>query len=304
MPLHLLQMYWLRIIATDLYARLNEARAITPGVWVSRCGFGSVIPLGADGLAVEQPKTIVLGVRDDKYNSRHRQSAFPMTNTLNIDHILKCGERLMKEYRSERKDSIGLITNLSLSFAGLERAEKGQQGIQGFFGGERTANAEASTSNAPSRRGSLAPPDSKGKEKQQVVDLTLEDEEEDSSELPSPPAVDEAAAAVAAGPALAGSDELESSDSDDDLAIIEPTGPVYRCALCSATISIQPQSSEEVDAAKKRVEAMHLQWHERQQTNATTTRKGKRKKEHVAGASKPKKKKKGQQKLKSFFKKG
>ncbi|KAH9820691.1 hypothetical protein DFH28DRAFT_1121029 [Melampsora americana] len=107
--------HWLRILSTDLLARLNEARTLTPGIW---------------------PKTIVMHKRDGNYNSTAKQIAFPFTNKLDRSYIFNLAQRLLQEFvikeNSKRKE-LGSITSLCLAFQTLERLESGQQGIEGFF---------------------------------------------------------------------------------------------------------------------------------------------------------------------------
>jgi hypothetical protein len=251
-----------------------------------------------------QPKTIVLGVRDDKYQSRSRQAAFPVTNSLTIDYILKCGEKLMKEYIAERH-GIGAITNLQLSFSGLERAERGQQGIQGFFNPGNTGNLVARASPVPP---SIKSPSSKalGKRKAEdtFVDLTLTDEdlsEQDVDTSRSVSTVQVKSLVNGNGHERSRSAASTISDDDDssDIEIVEtaPVGPVYQCPRCAAIISLQADESGDLVAARKRAEKVHKEWHERYAAGNVAPKK--------AAKDKPpkKKKRKGQQKLKSFFKK-
>lgn len=281
-------MHWLRIIATDLYARLIEARSISPGIWVSL-----LEPFLASVLIPSlQPKTIVLGVRDERFQTRHRQAAFPATNSLTIDHILKQGERLMKEFMSERKGKVGLVGNLSLSFAGLERAERGQQAIQGFFGANG-ANTSRAGSEVPMSKKAAG----KRKASDDMVDLTLEssDIEEAKPQVGTPSTPD----------------RLGSTDSDD-IAEVKPDGPVYQCERCGAVISLQYAAAAGgdeaggTDTAKQVAKEKHENWHAEQDTLQKQPQKKKVKREEsTAAASTLQKKirKKGQQKLKSFFKK-
>lgn len=79
--------------------------------------------------------------------SKARQNPFPYTSRLSPEYILKHAERLLKDFQAERNSNgqgFGICTNLALQFQGLERQERGQQGIEGFFGGEK-ASLEAKT---------------------------------------------------------------------------------------------------------------------------------------------------------------
>jgi hypothetical protein len=187
---------------------------------------------------------------------------------LSIDYILKLGERLIKEYGADRKNGMGQITNLQLSFSGLERAERGQQGIAGFLGGASRDSPAPVTQVSEKALG-------KRKASEDIVDLTLDGDDS----------------------------EAESASSSDDFAEIEPVGPVYRCRDCGAVISISTVNGEALAEATKRIANMHSEWHaKRKATESKQT--GKRMKEGkkgVEGTKKIKKKRKGQQKLNSFF---
>ena len=192
----------------------------------------------------------------------------------------------MKEYVSERKNKVGFVGNLSLSFAGLERAEKGQQAIQGFFGG----NNGASTS----RAGSAAAPEplskkanGKRKASEAPVDLTLDSSDIEESK-PRQLQID------------------AGSSDDDDISVVQPEGPVYKCERCGAVISLHVEEMEDerdgLAEAMQAAQDKHEKWHAAQDA---LPKQKKVKREASAGPAAPKKvkKKKGQQKLKSFFKK-
>lgn len=253
-----------------------------------------------------QPKTIVLGVRDDKYQSRSRQAAFPVTNSLTIDYVLKCGEKLMKEYIAERH-GIGAITNLQLSFSGLERAERGQQGIQGFFNPGNAGMSAARASPVPTSTISLSSKAlGKRKAEETFVDLTLSDDDIDVAEqvevkprslsrVEEKPLPNE----NGHGRSRSVASTISDDDGSSDIEIVEtaPVGPVYQCPRCAAIISLQPDESGDLVAARKRAEKVHKEWHERYAAENVVSKK--------AAKDKPPKKmkRKGQQKLKSFFKK-
>lgn len=210
-----------------------------------------------------------------------------MTNTLTIDYVAKYGERLLKEYMGERK-KIGPYFIISLSFTGLERAEKGQQAIQGFFG---AGAANGSGAAGPSRGSSVPlakPPKQsaktlgKRKASEEFVDLTA-----GSSDVETE-AVDGNGARTDGSLDPAG--DLSLSSDDDELAEIEPTGPVYRCPACKAVMSVQQSEGETLEDATQRIRAKHESWH--------ASSAGPSRKKQKASINK---KKKGQQKLKAFF---
>ncbi|PLW10065.1 hypothetical protein PCANC_22841 [Puccinia coronata f. sp. avenae] len=108
-------LHWLRILARDLSARLNEAREATPGIW---------------------PKVIVMHKRDGSQNSFTKQIAFPFTSQLTDEYIFVHGQKLLQEFSVRQPDQtfqLGTVTSLALAFQTLERIESGQRGIQGFF---------------------------------------------------------------------------------------------------------------------------------------------------------------------------
>lgn len=263
----------------------------------------------------------MLGVRDEKFKSRNRQASFPITNHLSIDYILKQGEKLMREYESERKNGLGFITNLQLSFAGLERAEKGQQAIAGFFGNGPVESSSSlkmarnpSNDRRPDAGSSSGPPGNIGKRRtatssESVVDLTLDEDDillEDASEdnrKRSTSNIGEIANLSSA--------DVES-DSSSLIEVVEPDGPVYRCALCNAVMSIKQDEdiAESLEDATERVRARHDAWHGQQdQRKKGLTTKSKRKAEDDSASTavdkhkkdKKKKKRKGQQRLNNFF---
>ena len=67
--------------------------------------------------------------------------AFPYTENLTTEYILKYAQRLLREFVGSRKGSganpdLGFCTGLNLRFQELERIEPGQTAIQGFFNGQ------------------------------------------------------------------------------------------------------------------------------------------------------------------------
>ncbi|KAA1129606.1 DNA-directed DNA polymerase eta rad30 [Puccinia graminis f. sp. tritici] len=124
-------LHWLRILARDLCARLNEAREATPGIW---------------------PKLIVMHKRDGLQNSLTKQIAFPFTAQLTDDYIFSLGKKLLQEFAVIQTDQtyrLDTVTSLALAFHNLERIEAGQRAIQGFF---------APQSIQPRSRSNLIPP--------------------------------------------------------------------------------------------------------------------------------------------------
>jgi hypothetical protein len=206
----------------------------------------------------------------------------------------------MKEYISER-GTMGVVTNLQLAFNGLERAEKGQRGIQGFFNAGQAGPSSARGSPAPATAPSAPSSKALGKRKAdtKVVDLTLDDEDEDEiefvrtpdDELP-PSKTNGHERSRSAGSAIS----LDDDDSDLEIIQVAPAGPVYQCPRCAAIVPLVIDEKHDLAAARKKAEKSHKEWHERY---AATNGQSKK----VAKDKPPKKKKKGQQKLKSFFKK-
>ena len=204
-----------------------------------------------------------------------------MTANLTIDYIVKHGERLFKEQMGERNVA-WKITNVALSFSGLERAEKGQKGIQGFFGNEGTT----------SKRESPAPGNESLKRKagEAIVDLTLDG----SSDVEEVHQLEASTSALPQGKA----DESDDDD-DDDIIIVQPSGPVYTCPRCRGHIAVDVKDGESLETATSRVGASHSAMHAKQ--DKSTKRGNPSSKEPTI--PKKKKKRKGQQNLNSFFEK-
>ncbi|EJD49769.1 lesion bypass DNA polymerase [Auricularia subglabra TFB-10046 SS5] len=112
--------HWLRVLASELALRLQEARETTPGLW---------------------PKTIVLHTKQGWQASKSRQAAFPFTRHLSADVVCSAGEKLWREAvgtdASAPKDL--KITHLMLGFGGIAALAAGQAGIEGFFAASNTA---------------------------------------------------------------------------------------------------------------------------------------------------------------------
>lgn len=205
--------------------------------------------IAASEQVYQQPKTITFGLRDDRmltpnqtrWQTRHKQTGFPMTGTLTVDYITKFGERLLKEFMEERTGK-WRISIMSLSFSGLERVEKGQKGIQGFFGngGISVEAASARCSPAPVSEKSLG----KRKASEEVVDLTLDGGTSDVEPLP-------------AHTAKAG----DSSSSDSDFMEVAPEGPFYKCPKCAGFVPVAMIGDESLAKATERVQAAHLAMH-------------------------------------------
>lgn len=239
-----------------------------------------------------QPKNIVFGARDEKYQTRHRQAAFPMTSNLSIDYITKAGDRLLKELLGERKGGLGKITNLSLSFSGLEKAEKGQQGISAFLGAGKKAAGEAEKRPSPQNSGGKGASSASASNSQPLSDKALGKRKAEASEDGPVDLTLDGSSDVEQGKTSSVSRSVvEESDDDDDLIEVEPTGPVYRCAVCNAVMSVKPANGESLEQATEGVAKRHSEWHEAQKAKKDAP-------------PKKKKKKKGQTKLNGWFTRG
>ena len=75
-------------------------------------------------------------MRSDTFVIRSKQTAFPYTSRLTAAYILKFAEKLFREHRA---DDSPAISNLALSFQGLERTEAGQGGLERFLSNEKAA---------------------------------------------------------------------------------------------------------------------------------------------------------------------
>lgn len=104
--------------------------------------------------------------------SRSKQAPFPFSKNVTVDLIAEFGNRLWRElvgWRNDDEDNVNndhsksrdiggggvgklttmkKVTNVSLTFMGVEMMEVGQKGIEGFFGG--CGGGPASTSNSTS----------------------------------------------------------------------------------------------------------------------------------------------------------
>lgn len=203
---------------------------------------------------------------ENRWSNRTRQAPFPPTTTLTLDYIVKCGEKLVRDFYAERKGGIGKIFIMSLSFHNLERSEKGQQGITGFLGG----------SNAHRMRSQSLPPapaditSRKRRAESAFVDLTSADTSDVEADVPI---------------------LSDGQSDDDDLIEVPPAGPVFTCKRCKAIIGIRQEAGEVFKEAESRIEAKHSAWHEKQDAARST--------EIVM--KKKKKMRKGQQKLNGWF---
>ncbi|KAJ3557229.1 hypothetical protein NM688_g1585 [Phlebia brevispora] len=106
--------HWIRVLAAELALRLREARESIPALW---------------------PKSIVLHVRQGYETMRSKQVPFPFVREITVDLIAAAGDRLWKELiGAETSRAAGMkITNVQLSFSGIESMETGQKRIEGFF---------------------------------------------------------------------------------------------------------------------------------------------------------------------------
>ncbi|KAI5476618.1 DNA polymerase eta subunit [Pseudohyphozyma bogoriensis] len=127
--------YWITQLAMDLYVRLRDAR-LDGDIW---------------------PKTLMLQYstladptqpQQTTFNSVHglksHQIPFPFTNSLSVEYIANSGRRLVKSTLPPSDtpvETLGPWETVLLGFEGLERGEKGQEGIQSFFGGSKRSSS-------------------------------------------------------------------------------------------------------------------------------------------------------------------
>ncbi|KAI0806104.1 hypothetical protein BC629DRAFT_1732729 [Irpex lacteus] len=137
--------HWIRVLAAELALRLREARETIPALW---------------------PKSIVLHVRQSYDSFRSKQAPFPFTRDITVDGIANAGDKLWKELvgtDSTRKAPLK-VTNLSLSFSGIESMETGQRMIEGFLGGKDSS----SSLNKPKPKRKRSEDDDEGEESEDV----------------------------------------------------------------------------------------------------------------------------------------
>ncbi|THH26302.1 hypothetical protein EUX98_g7885 [Antrodiella citrinella] len=106
--------HWIRVLAAELALRLREARETVPALW---------------------PKSIVLHVRQGYETSRSKQAPFPFSRDITVDLIASAGDKLWKELvgTNDERTTPFKITNVQLSFLGINSMEIGQRNIEGFF---------------------------------------------------------------------------------------------------------------------------------------------------------------------------
>ncbi|KAJ7454776.1 hypothetical protein FB451DRAFT_1099682 [Mycena latifolia] len=103
---------WIRVLASELALRLNDARETTPNLW---------------------PKTLVLSARDVKAHQsrRSKQGPWPFVREVNVDVVASAAEKLWKELIDPHASM--KITGISLGFTGIEGVESGLKSIDTFF---------------------------------------------------------------------------------------------------------------------------------------------------------------------------
>ena len=160
---------------------MTDARAISPTTWVRLTLFTNSVTQSRAYHELVQPKTLVFGARllnDYRSASQHTQApiAFSAQN-LSLEAIMTQAKSLVRAFFRARisphvdtSTKIGTVTNLSLSFEGIEAPQMGQQDIQTFFsrpGTESPVKARKLHRHA-SARGSASLSD--------LIDLTKEEE--------------------------------------------------------------------------------------------------------------------------------
>ncbi|OBZ72407.1 N-acetyltransferase eso1 [Grifola frondosa] len=126
------------VVNKKLALRLNEAREANPAQW---------------------PKTIALHTRQGlcvkEYDTfRSKQTGFPFTKNITVDVIASYGDRLWKELvgTEESRATPMKITNVQLSFAGIETMETGQRSIEGFLKTRSSSEAPQQSDAAGKRK--------------------------------------------------------------------------------------------------------------------------------------------------------
>ncbi|KAJ7510393.1 hypothetical protein B0H11DRAFT_2168718 [Mycena galericulata] len=102
---------WLRVLASELALRLNEARENTPNLW---------------------PKTIVLSARNVKDETRRsKQAPWPFVRDVTVDVVAAAANKLWKELIDPHAPM--KVIGVSLGFTGIEGVESGLKSIDTFF---------------------------------------------------------------------------------------------------------------------------------------------------------------------------
>ncbi len=137
--------HWIRVLAAELALRLKEAREAIPALWpksivlhvrqgawllllIHRC-FEPVL------LRVNYVSAPLIVVCPGYDGFRSKQAPFQFTKDISVDIIAGAGDKLWKELvgtESSRATPMK-ITNVSLSFSGMESVGSGQKRIEGFL---------------------------------------------------------------------------------------------------------------------------------------------------------------------------
>jgi DNA polymerase eta len=229
--------HWLRVLSAELALRLEEARDLEPGTW---------------------PKTLVLHVKQCFEAPRSRQAPFPFSQAAGAEYVAKAGERLWRELLGgegwEAKGRGREVVNVSLGFAGLERKEEGQRGIEGFFAGAGAAVArKASEEPAAKRRRT--------------------DEAGSSRDTPAP---EREASALALARALSPASvppreqQQASTSASTSTPATPPAAPSparkgrklsHPCSRCGQVLTTSAEDAEEQAQQLEGMKAEHEDWH-------------------------------------------
>ncbi|KAH7106557.1 hypothetical protein BKA62DRAFT_687485 [Auriculariales sp. MPI-PUGE-AT-0066] len=117
--------HWIRVLASELYVRLVEAREQTPTLW---------------------PKTLSVKTSLGWKMARSKQAQFPFTRTLSVESVYSLALKLWQEM-------VGIdatappdmkFTHIGLAFGGVAALGSNQSGIEGFLntGGSDNASDE------------------------------------------------------------------------------------------------------------------------------------------------------------------
>jgi DNA polymerase eta len=139
--------HWIRVLAAELALRLREAREATPGLWpktiVSRClPAHAVTPLSAahrsctsGAVRISAPHAVAPSLTHTRAGYqlvRSKQAAFPFVRDCTVDTIAGAGARLWDALVPQLPTPLR-ITNVQLSFSGIEAGPEGQQQLHRFF---------------------------------------------------------------------------------------------------------------------------------------------------------------------------
>ncbi|TCD64901.1 DNA-directed DNA polymerase eta rad30 [Steccherinum ochraceum] len=242
--------HWIRVLAAELALRIREAREAIPALW---------------------PKTIVLGIGQGYEAFRSKQAPSPfMARDITVDYIASAGDRLWRELvgtETPRRTPFK-ITNVSMSFSGIDSMESGQRGIEGFF--------KSGSPSSPQRPREAAESTSPGTLKRKRAEDLADDADDDDVGEEMLPALNHQDAGNQDRLAVVSRNGPEHAETSDPVgahptesvsgpsSTLAPTG--FMCERCKKRVSL-PEELKEMEDGDLMREALaalrqeHNDWH-------------------------------------------